>query len=572
MRNNKISFEVVVLKFLVIFYNKLENILKEYFWWIFGIAAFNYIPYGIVRIFLGKYKNFSSCYKVIKFILTFFEFFITTAVICLIILLLFQKIKVLKEIVIKSFFYLSFILFVIELFLLKNFNYLISPPVVQILLETNKNEVMEFLQTYLNIKIFVIIFIICFIVKAILKKINKKEKIFKERRKNTLLLKIIKAVFAVVFLIKAVDIKSDLKIFSFNRVLKSIEAGMENIKEYKEISANLDKNIISIISNNSEIKNIILIIGESTGRKHMSLYGYPIETNPLLKKLEKSSNVYKFTDTISPHAHTIPSIKKLLTFYNFESTKKWYEYNNIIDIMKKAGYETYWFSNQESSGIYGNVSAALGSRSEVIKFTSLKSSGSEAENLYDEEVIKLSDKYLKDNSNKKFIIYHLLGTHSKYRNRYPERFSVFENKNHNIAEYDNAVLYNDFVINEIISRFKNEETVLFYVSDHGEEVDDFRNFRGHSEENGSRYMIEIPFVIYFSDKFKEKYPEIIKDIEKSLNVPYMTDDLIHTILDIVQIKTEEFDETRSIINEKYNSSRKRIFSGKDYDTYWKNKN
>ena len=145
------------MKFLVIFYNKLENIFKEYFWWIFGIAAFNYIPYGIVRIFLGKYKNFSICYKIIKIMLTFFEFFITTAVICLIILLLFQKIKVLKEIVIKSFFYLSFVLFIIELFLLKNFNYLISPPVVQILLETNKNEALEFLQTYLNITTLVIV-------------------------------------------------------------------------------------------------------------------------------------------------------------------------------------------------------------------------------------------------------------------------------------------------------------------------------------------------------------------------------------------------------------------------------
>lgn len=550
-------------------HNKLENIFKEYFWWIFGIAAFNYIPYGIVRIFLGKYKNFSICYKIIKFMLTFFEFFITTAVICLIILLLFQKIKVLKEIVIKSFFYLSFVLFIIELFLLKNFNYLISPPVVQILLETNKNEALEFLQTYLNIKIFAVIFLICFMIKILFRKINKKEKIIKEKRKNSLLMKAIKVVFAVVFLIKAVDIKSDLKIFSFNRVLKSIEAGMENIKEYKEISANLDKNIISIISNDSKIKNIILIIGESTGRKHMSLYGYPVETNPLLKKLEKSGNIYKFTDTISPHAHTIPSIKKLLTFYNFESTKKWYEYNNIIDIMKKAGYETYWFSNQESSGVYGNVSAALGSRSEVIKFTSLKSSNSEAENLYDEEVVKLSDKYIEDNLNKKFVIYHLLGTHSKYRNRYPKKYSVVKNKNHNIAEYDNAVLYNDFVVNEIISRFKKEETVLFYVSDHGEEVYEFRNFKGHSEENGSRYMVEIPFIIYVSDKFKEKYPEVIKNIEKSLNKPYMTDDLIYTVLEIAQIKTKEFDETRSIINEKYNSSRKRIFSGKDYDNYWK---
>lgn len=503
---------------------------------------------------------------------TFFEFFITTAVICLIILLLFQKIKVLKEIVIKSFFYLSFVLFIIELFLLKNFNYLISPPVVQILLETNKNEALEFLQTYLNITTLVIVFLIYFIIKILFRKSNKREKIIKEKRKNSLLMKVIKVVFAVVFLIKAVDIKSDLKIFSFNRVLKSIEAGMENIKEYKEISANLDKNIISIISNDSKIKNIILIIGESTGRKHMSLYGYSVETNPLLKKLEKSSNIYKFTDTISPHAHTIPSIKKLLTFYNFESTKKWYEYNNIIDIMKKAGYETYWFSNQESSGVYGNLSAALGSRSKVIKFTNLKSSNSEAENLYDEEVVKLSDKYIEDNLNKKFVIYHLLGTHSKYRNRYPKKYSVVKNKNHNIAEYDNAVLYNDFVVNEIISRFKKEETVLFYVSDHGEEVYEFRNFKGHSEENGSRYMVEIPFIIYVSDKFKEKYPEVIKDIEKSLNKPYMTDDLIYTVLEIAQIKTKEFDETRSIINEKYNSSRKRIFSGKDYDTYWKNKN
>ena len=59
-------------------HNKLENIFKEYFWWIFGIAAFNYIPYGIVRIFLRKYKNFSICYKIIKIMLTFFEFFITT--------------------------------------------------------------------------------------------------------------------------------------------------------------------------------------------------------------------------------------------------------------------------------------------------------------------------------------------------------------------------------------------------------------------------------------------------------------------------------------------------------------
>lgn len=53
---------------------------------------------------------------------------------------------------------------------------------------------------------------------------------------------------------------------------------------------------------------------------------------------------------------------------------------------------------------------------------------------------------------------------------------------------------------------------------------------------------------------------------------YMTDDLIHTILDIVGIKTPEFDETRSVINEKFNAKRKKIYTGKDYDKYWKNRN
>ena len=127
------------------------------------------------------------------------------------------------------------------------------------------------------------------------------------------------------------------------------------------------------------------------------------------------------------------------------------------------------------------------------------------------------------------------------------------------------------MIEKIISTFKDEETVIIYISDHGEEVYDFRNFAGHAEDNGSRYMIEIPFLIYVSDKFKINYPETVKRIEDSVDKPYMTDDLINTILDIAEIKTSEYEESRSIINNKFNSLRKRIFYEKDYETYWKNR-
>lgn len=301
----------------------------------------------------------------------------------------------------------------------------------------------------------------------------------------------------------------------------------------------------------------------------MSLYGYKLNTNPLLEKLEKEGNLYKFTDTISPHSHTIPVIKKLLTFYNLESKNKWNKNNNIIDIMNKAGYETYWFSNQAYSGIYENVATALGKRSEIVVFNNMNSTIERIKPDYDEKIIDKSEKYILNN-NSNFIIYHLMGTHGAYKDRYPENFNKFRNKNQVVAEYDNAILYNDYVINKIIDIFKDKESLIIYISDHGEEVYDFRNFVGHAENNGSKYMIEIPFLIYVSNSFKAKYPKIVEKIEKSVNMPYMTDDLIHTILDIAEIETKEYDKTRSVINDNFNSKRKRIYSGKEYDIYWKN--
>ena len=530
---------------------------------ILGISFFNFVPYGINRYFWGKYLYSPFFVKISKFLFSFLDFFMLILGITFILSFLNKKIRIY---ILKFIFFISFFLFIIEIFLITTFKSLINPSIIQILLETNKNEALEFVKMYFNLKIMTlpfIVFVTYFISKFIASKI--KYNIFKYN--------IFKFIFIIYPLIKIFSINSDLNTFSIIRFYKSVKISHQNLKEYNEIFLKLEKNTnVDIISNNSKIKNIVFIIGESTTRNHMSLYGYSLKTNPLLEKLEKEGNLYKFTDTISPHSHTIPVIKKLLTFYNYESKDEWYTYNNIIDIMKLAGYKTYWFSNQESSGIYGNIAVALGGKSDIRIFNKIKDSTQEFNNLYDEQILNKSLKYIDKISDKNFIIYHLMGTHGVYKNRYPQEFENFKNKNSKVSDYDNAVLYNDYVINKIISTFKNKEVIIFYVSDHGEEVYDFRNFAGHSEDNGSRYMIEIPFLIYVSDKFKENYPEIIKKIANSVDRPYMTDDLLHTILDVAGIKTSEYEESRSIINDKFNTSRKRIFSEHEYESYWKNKN
>ena len=141
-----------------------------------------------------------------------------------------------------------------------------------------------------------------------------------------------------------------------------------------------------------------------------------------------------------------------------------------------------------------------------------------------------------------------------------------EEKRTVMAEYDDALYYNDYIVSSIIDKFRDSETLVIYLPDHGEAVYDDGGFNGHIEENPSRHMIEVPMVIWASDSFKDKYPDKWKRIMVAVNRPYMTDDMIHTVLDLTDIRTEDYDPTRSIVNDMFNSQRPRIFNGMNYDT------
>lgn len=377
-------------------------------------------------------------------------------------------------------------------------------------------------------------------------------------------------------LVQIFEVKDNIENTPIVRTILSVQSSIENSKIYKEM-ANSIVNNVEITKNNSTIENIVMIIGESSSRNHMGIYGYNLDTTPNLQKLEKVGNLYKFTDTISSHVNTLSSLQKVLTFYNTDSNNEWYTYNNIVDVMDKAGYKTYWFSNQESFSLGGNIATAIGNRCDLTEFNRRRDANDDFKNSFDGEIVEKSSS--KVDGSKNFVVYHLMGAHSSYKNRYPKEFSKFDEEDYKldlsekhkkeISEYDNAILYNDYVVNKIIELYKNKNSIVIYFSDHAEEMFDFRDYRGHAEDKASRYMMEIPFLIYLSDKAKLSSPELEKKIKSSLNRPYMTDDIIHTILDIVDIETKEYDKTRSIINNEFNEKRERNYKGKSYDKYWK---
>lgn len=469
------------------------------------------------------------------------------------------------------------LVFIGEFFTMYCYKALIGTGIINSALETNMREATEFLSMYVGFSgLFTIVAII--VAGVLLYKYNPFKKINISYNTKTKLVSVL-VVASLFYTIRMFAVYTDFiwddKVLPIQRVYASTSVAVKNMQAYKELSSQVNSKV-ELTENKSEIKNIVFILGESTNRNHMHLYGYYLPNTPNLDELNQKGELSVFRDVVSPHSTTIAVLSKLFTFCDHESDKEWYNYNNLIDVMNAAGYKTHWLSNQETSGVWGNVAQIYAAHSTVSAFTRIRDSR-EDYGIVDGELFPLIDDAIANRSeDKNFYVVHLMGGHGLYYNRFPYSFSKFnkdditlpisDGKREIVAQYDNALYYNDYIVSSIIDKFRDSETLVIYVPDHGEAVyDEGEDMSGHIEENPTHHMIEIPVIIWASDKFKAKYPEKWSKIKAAVNRPYMTDDMIHTVMDIADIKTAEFDPTRSIINAKFNDKRPRIFDGMDYD-------
>jgi heptose-I-phosphate ethanolaminephosphotransferase len=262
----------------------------------------------------------------------------------------------------------------------------------------------------------------------------------------------------------------------------------------------------------------------------------------------------------------------MLTLGDYEHPDKKY-LGNVIDIISQADFKTYWISNQIPIGIYETQTTAIAKTASEVYFLNL---GGEKEQLsYDEKVLPYVRKVLGNNEKKKFIVVHLLGTHVQYKNRYPKKYNVFSDNpktdywsdqaKETINHYDNAVLYNDYVVSEIINEVKKlnkKEATVFYLSDHGEEVYETLDMAGHSEAISSKPMYLIPFIYWNSDIENVRAYQAYKERK------YMADDLIFSITDLLNVSFDGYESTRSIFNKEFSARRRIIKDGKDFDFFY----
>ena len=318
--------------------------------------------------------------------------------------------------------------------------------------------------------------------------------------------------------------------------------------------------IMNLVEANAEQpKTLILVIGESTNRQHMSLYGYPRQTTPKLDALRNQLTV--FNKVIGPRPYTIEVLQQVLTFADQENPDLYLTTPSLMNIMKQAGYKTFWITNQQTMTKRNTMLTNFSQQTDEQFY--LNNSRDQNSRSYDESVIEPFQKVLADPAEKKLIIVHLLGTHMKYEYRYPPEFARF-NDRAGLADwatpdqipvinnYDNAVLYNDEVVANLISSFSatNPNGLLVYFSDHGEDVFDSPGHKilGRNEGRPTEPMYAVPFFTWESESWKKFHP---RDLSKFADRPYQTSHFIHTWADLVGLRFEGFDSTKSLVSKDF---------------------
>lgn len=360
---------------------------------------------------------------------------------------------------------------------------------------------------------------------------------------------------------------------------------IKEINRFSNMRSHLLRNVRStrIDSCSFDSPIIVLIIGESYNRYHSSLYGYQLPTTPYQQQLYKEHSLYRFNDVIASYNLTFKQFQNMLTLYNYDSSGLWYDYPILPAIFKKAGYKVSFFSNQNTL----DKASAFTDYSEDMFMNNSDISSymfdvrNEKSHQYD---MQLADDYLTltdtTSVSPQLVIFHFIGIHTDFKSRYPEEQALFSASDYNrpdlsteekttLAHYDNAIAYNDKVIETIISLFQSKEAIVIYVPDHGELVYDDCQEMGRNFQNQRKYIIpqfDIPFWIYCTKQYRENHPEICRLIEQAVDRPFMTDDLPHLLLFLGGIKCDGFQHQRNLIDEQYDNNRIRMIKGEcDYD-------
>lgn len=301
----------------------------------------------------------------------------------------------------------------------------------------------------------------------------------------------------------------------------------------------------------------VLVIGESLTRDHMNVYGYPREITPFQSEAVIDPHYIFFNHGYSCYTQTVQVLTEALTEKNQYNDMALAKAYSIIDLAREAGFRTTWISNQSRFGVWDTPIGAIGSACDDQYWINSYVGTDVITKDYDTALIPYLKK-VDPNDRRQLIVIHLMGSHVSYWDRYPAEFYHWptdmgkERTKEEVMndEYDNSVLFNDYVLENIMNTATNylHADGVLYFSDHGEQVTERP---GHNADQFDYTMVHIPFWIYLSNDYQITHKAEVARMWERRNMPFSNDMVYDTLMGMMGLTAAHYDPTADIFSTRF---------------------
>ena len=319
----------------------------------------------------------------------------------------------------------------------------------------------------------------------------------------------------------------------------------------------------------------VLVIGETLRPDRLQLNGYARATTPELASIP---GVVSFKDMISPWAWTRMSVPVIISRKTAADHSYFFNEKSLVAAFAEAGFRTYWLSTQSPLGVHDSSVALHASEADEVQY--LNPVGYKKEGFYDAVLLDAFQRVLARNEQKQLIVLHTLGSHFSYTDRYPPEFDRFlpsgkgqkigmhDRANRELLNnaYDNTVLYTDFVVSGLIKQLQSQQAIasLLLVSDHGENI-----FDGNCDKSGHGHNTEFDYRVgalwWGSELFSKQFPQKTQQLNKAAQLPLMTSQTFHTMLQLADIHYPSQQTAMSFADPAFRPQSRKLWTGIDFD-------
>lgn len=337
---------------------------------------------------------------------------------------------------------------------------------------------------------------------------------------------------------------------AWDRVTQYRQAQTLFTKDYDQRYQQLQLTTSSTLAQ-SDQGTVIVVIGESASRDYMKVYNpnFSYEDTPWLESRHNDPNFIVYNNAYTSYNQTIEALSKACTEMSQYNDKQFNQSITMIDIAKKAGYQTTWLTNQ------GGMSADDAAITLIMKTADqYKARSNDKQIQYDEDLVNLLKKIPVNQNN--FVVIHLEGSHIPYAERYPQKDAVFDTSTVQ-GTYANTILYTDMVLKDIFNYAQQNMNlkVMLYFSDHGENLE-----HGHGPDVRTFDTLRIPMFLYLSPDYQQTYTDKF-NLLKSRENTYFTNDMIYnTLSGILNAPSNHYDAKEDLSSPAYHFTRNNLWT------------